>query len=1747
MSYKRIEIQQETTKIAHDIDKINITGDRLIPAISSDGKTLSLSISPSITTAYNSVTDGTNTATAISSDTLKFRTANNILSVLITNNEPVHGDNLLLTINQGNIDHTAINNIGTNSHAQVDAFITKHNNIDKDTLSSGIIFGGFIDHPISGIAVQISAGEGYINSGTTYEEIIWGNMTVDTVGDGINYIGINGASVAVASLSELSSDIIKLGTVYVESGNTVVVEVFPQAVELSDLANKIYRYLGDIGPIVVNGVEVSEKLSPNFLELDIAGGEVHLGLSEYILPATSTFSKYYYTTDQNWVIDTNDLNKVNTTQWNDLTQPAATALKTMTDGYWKKDIIIRGSDGHAYYIFSQAEYQTYIQASVSAIPTLPQAFIGNMFILCTIISKKGSTSIAKGLDDIRPNISRIFGYGVENGSDNNGFSHIEHEHYIGGYSNSSTGLLVGGACSINTNTAKFNISAGTAIFIDNATDPLKTEHVLVSWNEMLAVTIINLATQTGTYIGIDATGSIIQSATPFQYEQTRTIIPICFLFHASNTFIKAVLSLTPAAFDPASRLNDIATAIGIMNLQGNQFSANGVNLKLNKTSGKSYALGVNFNVDKKIPDVSQDGAQTAPSFQLVHRDGLGGFPPVTTTDIDPNNFDNGVGGIPEITNVDFTTHTITGGDYWTINSPSVSYYVWYTVDSTGTDPAPTGKTGILVEILSTDISTQVASNTQAVLDAHAAFSASVVTNVITVTNTANGVAMNAADFNAGVSISVTQEGFYVEPIPTGNWVAIPIYYIPGVGINGVRVQYPQQTFTTKLLAEASIPDPTFVTSPNLANATLRTYLIVQQGTTNLSNASLAEFIQQGKFSGGIAAGSSSGGGGSGAPVDASYIVTASDPTLTNEKVIGSDFFITNAYVSGVAGIIESKLSLNYPTHTNVNDPTAGEKAALAGTAGTPGGGNRYVTDTDTRMTNARTPISHLIIDNTAVGPYHSIAGGVSGYVFKATGATTAQLMQLAHSEVSGAGTNTHAQIDTFIASKGNINGLATLDANTKVPNAQIVNVLAVTDLSTYTSISGSGATALLTTITTPTSGQVLSWSGTNWINQSLANQLYDTGLNGIVVRTSLNTTIARALVPPSAGLTISNADGVAGNPTFVLANDLGAIEALDGVGLYSRTATDTWAARTITGTTSNITVSNGDGAAGNPTINLATVGTPGTYSTVTTDAFGRITAGSTTQTTETGGTGLTSIGTANQILGVNNNATALEYKTLSTGAGISLTNGAGSITIDNTGVTSVTGTANQIVTSASTGGITLSLPTSILATSLTLSSLTPNSFLYSGTAGALTTTAAPTSGQLLIGSTGAAPVRGTLTAGTGITITNGAGSITINSTNVGTVTSVAISGGATGLTTSGGPITSSGTITIAGTLAAVNGGTGQSSYAIGDILYASTTTTLAKLADVATGNALIAGGVGVAPSWGKINLTTHVSGILPIANGGTALSTTPTNGQLLIGNGTNYTLSTITAGSGITVTNSSGGITIAANASGGSVTSVGLAAPSIFTVSGSPVTTSGTLTLALATQVKNTVFAGPTSGANAAPTFRTLSLANNDISDLTITSAGVGDELVYNGTSWVNHSSVWSGNITSISGTTQIIPGTTPPLITDGTVLVTQIINPFSTASRYVIEFGVSASASLNNNIHSACLFRTVGGVSTYLGGAVQTYSSGGNSTSIIFIITDAPGTLSPVTYTITFGTNSGTWYINRRVSENTFGGVKSGWKIGEE
>ena len=179
---------------------------------------------------------------------------------------------------------------------------------------------------------------------------------------------------------------------------------------------------------------------------------------------------------------------------------------------------------------------------------------------------------------------------------------------------------------------------------------------------------------------------------------------------------------------------------------------------------------------------------------------------------------------------------------------------------------------------------------------------------------------------------------------------------------------------------------------------------------------------------------------------------------------------------------------------------------------------------------------------------------------------------------------------------------------------------------------------------------------------------------------------------------------------------------------------------------------------------------------------------------------------------------------------------------------------------------------------------TPISLYYSTTAAAT-----PSAGNLVAGELALNTVDEKLY------FKNSAGTVKLLASNAGstaTVSSVAVSGGTTGLTTSGGPITTSGTITLAGTLANTNGGTGATAaFTQYGLTYASTTTVLATTA-AGTSTTVLHGNASGAPTFGAVSLTADVSGILPVANGGTALSSGTSGGVLA------YTASGTLASSG---------------------------------------------------------------------------------------------------------------------------------------------------------------------------------------------------------------------------------------------------------
>lgn len=162
------------------------------------------------------------------------------------------------------------------------------------------------------------------------------------------------------------------------------------------------------------------------------------------------------------------------------------------------------------------------------------------------------------------------------------------------------------------------------------------------------------------------------------------------------------------------------------------------------------------------------------------------------------------------------------------------------------------------------------------------------------------------------------------------------------------------------------------------------------------------------------------------------------------------------------------------------------------------------------------------------------------------------------------------------------------------------------------------------------------------------------------------------------------------------------------------------------------------------------------------------------------------------------------------------------------------------------------------------------------------------------------------------------------------------------------------------------------------------------------------------------------TGILGIANGGTGENITNlVAGAVLFTDGTHLVLQTTqgTPGQAL-ISNGASAPTWVTLPGTGTVTSVGLAMPSIFNVTGSPITIAGTLTASLANQNANVVFAGPTNGAAAAPTFRAL--VNADVpTTLTGKTISGSDNTLSN----IGNASLTNSSLTI--GTTNIALGAT--------------------------------------------------------------------------------------------------------------------------
>lgn len=210
---------------------------------------------------------------------------------------------------------------------------------------------------------------------------------------------------------------------------------------------------------------------------------------------------------------------------------------------------------------------------------------------------------------------------------------------------SSTALLTGGVISINADPTKFDITAGTGVVVDNHTDVNNPTYTKVAFGPFTGVSPNYLASAGATFLFIDSTGSIVQKPTISTSSENRDIFTIGTVVHPNLTTITSVSKYTAAvAYNLGLMFSDLTFATGVINISGNEYSANGANLKIDKSEGVSYYPNIDIFNDAKDPNFIIGVAGTSIVFPSSWSDGIGGWNIAINTDIIPGRYDDGTGG-----------------------------------------------------------------------------------------------------------------------------------------------------------------------------------------------------------------------------------------------------------------------------------------------------------------------------------------------------------------------------------------------------------------------------------------------------------------------------------------------------------------------------------------------------------------------------------------------------------------------------------------------------------------------------------------------------------------------------------------------------------------------------------------------------------------------------------------------------------------------------------------------------------------------------------------------------------------------------------------------------------------------------------------------------------------------------------------------------------------------------------------------
>lgn len=222
------------------------------------------------------------------------------------------------------------------------------------------------------------------------------------------------------------------------------------------------------------------------------------------------------------------------------------------------------------------------------------------------------------------------------------------------FGHSATALYSGGGLSINSgDNTKIDVAAMQVVFVDY-TDPKNPVATNKSFGPFVGVTITGLASFPATYIGIDSTGTLQQQYQAFSPTQRRSIIPLGLAIHSNNVNINVTNNISVSNLAILNQFHDLVDAIGALNIAGNVYTANGSNLKINKSSGTIFKYGSNFTNDPTNPHEITLGSQTALTFRYRQANSTES---ADTTDINPGLWDN-AGTLTSVGNNNFSIQRI---------------------------------------------------------------------------------------------------------------------------------------------------------------------------------------------------------------------------------------------------------------------------------------------------------------------------------------------------------------------------------------------------------------------------------------------------------------------------------------------------------------------------------------------------------------------------------------------------------------------------------------------------------------------------------------------------------------------------------------------------------------------------------------------------------------------------------------------------------------------------------------------------------------------------------------------------------------------------------------------------------------------------------------------------------------------------------------------------------------------------------